>query len=159
MQIEYPHYIGGAYLQLLKILSLNELQQWPQAAIEYKLFLTQYTNLDTSAANLYKNLPKLKNENTAQWLSTFLPGAGQLYAGKPFEGLTSIVLQGAAAYFCIASLEQKYYFSAWFIGLGLFGSFHNGGVRRAEVLVQQYNKKKIIGFNDQVKEQLINSLK
>jgi hypothetical protein len=83
-----------------------------------------------------------------------LPGAGELYAGKPFEALASIVLQGAAVYYGIISWQEKYYFSAWFVGAGLFASFHNGGVRRSEKLVQIYNRKQTERFNNKIRSQL-----
>jgi TM2 domain-containing membrane protein YozV/cytochrome c-type biogenesis protein CcmH/NrfF len=150
----YPAYDNLAFLHMLKILSLNELQRWNEAKAEYQEWLKNFTNIDT-IVNPYISLPKLKNENTAQWLSTFIPGAGQIYAGKPFEGLVTILLQGGAIYFGIITWQQKYYISAWLGGVGLFGSFHNGGVRRSEVLVKQYNRKKVIEFNGKVKEELI----
>ena len=156
---EWPDYDGIATVSLLKILSLNELQQWRQADSLSRIFIAKYTTADTAGSNLYSHLPKLKNEKKAQTLSTLLPGAGLFYAGKPLEGITSILLQSVAAYFGIISYNQKYYLSAWLVGLGLFGSFHNGSVRRSEILVKQYNRKEVIRFNEKVKNELINMLR
>jgi len=150
----YPQF-NNMMLQLLQILSLNELKRWSEASRQYENFIRNYFPADSAIIqNPYNHLPKLKSENTAQWLSTFLPGAGELYAGKPFEALASIVFQGAAVYYGIISWQEKYYFSAWFVGAGLFASFHNGGVRRSEKLVQIYNKKQVMRFNEKVKNQL-----
>ncbi len=156
----YPSYFGLGMLQVITILSLNELNRWQDASIYYTAFLQKYAlqNNNDTLPDLYKKIPKLKKENTAQWLSTFLPGAGQMYAGKPLEGLVSILLQGAGVYYGITSWQDGYYISAWLVGLGSFGSFHNGSVRRSEILVHQYNRKKIIGFNQEVKKQLISLL-
>ena len=130
---EWPDYAGIATVSLLKILSLNELQQWRQADSLSRIFIAKYTTADTAGSNLYSHLPKLKNEKKAQTLSTLLPGAGLFYAGKPLEGITSILLQSISAYFGIISYNQKYYLSAWLVGLGLFGSFHNGSDRKSVV--------------------------
>ncbi|WP_266364542.1 hypothetical protein [Tellurirhabdus rosea] len=141
-------------LSVLKILSLNELQRWPEAAAAYHQFVAA-RGVDTTQNSPYRQLPKLKSEKKAQWLSTFIPGGGQFYAGKPGEALLSIAVQGAGLYFGIVSFLEGYYISAWGIGAGMFGSFHMGGVRRAEVLVRQYNARKTADFNAKVKQFLV----
>jgi TM2 domain-containing membrane protein YozV len=154
----YPNQSKPPILAVIQILSLNELQRWPEADAAYQQLLARQ-GVDTTQQSPYQQLPKLKSEKKAQWLSTFLPGGGQFYAGKPGEALLSIAVQGAGLYFGIASFLQGYYISAWGIGAGLFGSFHMGGVRRAEVLVQQHNQKKINTFNQRVKTQLLEKVR
>ncbi|WP_234733025.1 tetratricopeptide repeat protein [Tellurirhabdus bombi] len=153
----YPDQSAPPLVSVIQILSLNELQRWPEASAAYQQLLT-WQGIDTTQHQPYQQLPKLKSQKKAQWLSTFLPGGGQFYAGKPGEALLSIAVQGAGLYFGITSFLQGYYISAWGIGAGLFGSFHMGGVRRAEVLVQQHNQKKIKSFNEQVKAQLLETV-
>jgi hypothetical protein len=141
-------------LIVLKILSLNELQHWIEADSAYRHFMA-----GSPIANPYLELPHLKSVKKAQWLSTFVPGGGQFYAGKPWEAMISVLVQGLGIYIGIVSLEQQYYVTAWLLGAALFGSFHQGGVRRAEQLVQQYNRVKMLQFNERVREQLIGSIK
>lgn len=150
----YPRYAEEPRLMLLQVLSLNELQQWERARPLYNTLVSRYRQADT-ALSLYKNLPRLKSKDRAQWLSTFIPGGGQFYAGKPLEALVTIAMQGAGIWFGIVSFQQHYYLATWLAGAGLFGSFHMGGVRRSEVLVEQYNRKKIVQFNERVKEELL----
>ncbi len=140
--------------QAVRILSLNELQRWPEAAAYFKR-LAYGSGQDTTLITAYDQLPKLKSAKKAQWLSTFIPGAGQFYAGRPGEAVLSILVQSAGLYFGVVSFMQHYYLSAWGVGAALFGSFHAGGVRRAEVLVNQYNAKKINAFNEKLKEQTL----
>ena len=156
MKLIHARSAGDARLLLIRILSLNELQQWDQASRLYDQFMQQHG----VAASLspYKDVPRLKSKDRAQWLSTFIPGGGQLYAGKPLEALVTIVIQGAAIYFGIVSFQQHYYVATWLVGAGLFGSFHMGGVRRSEVLVEQYNQKKIARFNQKVRELLLQEM-
>lgn len=155
INIYFPQQKPDTKMLLIKILSLNELRLWHLAEEAYAAFLQEINSANT-IANPYVSLPHLKNKGTAQWLATFIPGAGQFYAGRPLEALLSIAIQVASIYFGIISFQQRYYLSAWLAGAGLFGSFHMGGVRRSESLVDQYNRKKVYQFNQKVKELLLN---
>lgn len=154
LQYLHPQQPTPRLLSVVRILSLNELQRWPEAAAAYRALAVQQ-GLDTTRTP-YDRLPKLKSEKKAQTLSTFIPGGGQFYAGKPGEALLSILVQGAGLYFGITSFLQGYYISAWGIGAGLFGSFHMGGVRRAETLVKQHNRRTTEEFNRWVRAVLLN---
>jgi TM2 domain-containing membrane protein YozV len=161
----YEH--GGAsptpLLVVLKILSLNELQRWKEAGDTYRSFIGEQLRIPHHPGSydrepppdLYAQIPRLKSVSRAEALSTFIPGAGQFYAGKPGEAIFSILVQAAGIYFAVLSFEQHYYVSAWLVGAALFGAFHMGGVRRSEVLVQRYNRKKMIAFNEKVRTQLL----
>lgn len=153
MLLSYPAHEFDRNLIVVRILSLNELKQWDKAA---DLFGGNAARLlQTPVPNPYFELPHLKNKDKAQWLSTFIPGGGQFYAGKPLEAMVSILIQGAGIYFGIASFQAHYYFSAWLVGAGLFGSFHLGGVRRAEILIDRYNAKKVRDFNVSIRNLLL----
>lgn len=153
INIEFSSRKPDAKLLLIEILSLNKLQRWNRAAEVYAAFFSE--GKPATYENPYVHLPRLKSVNKAQWLSTFIPGAGQLYAGKPLEAFVSIIIQGAGLYYGITSFLDHYYLSAWLAGAGLFGSFHMGGVRRSEVLVNQYNQKQADAFNRHVEELLL----
>jgi TM2 domain-containing membrane protein YozV len=150
-------------LVILKILSLNELQRWKEAGDSYHALIAGEfcrpqlpgSGYREPPPDLYAELPHLKSVSKAVALATFIPGAGQFYAGKPGEAIFSILVQAAGIYFAVISFEQHYYVSAWLVGAALFGAFHMGGVRRSEVLVQRYNRKKILAFNARVREQLV----
>ncbi|ADB41280.1 tetratricopeptide repeat protein [Spirosoma linguale] len=141
----------------IRVLSLNELRRWPEASVAYHE-LAVMAQADTLSVP-YQQIPELKSEKKAQWLSTFIPGAGQFYAGRPGEAALSIVMQSAGLYFGVTSFLQGYYLSAWGVGAGLFGSFHAGGVRRAEVLVRQLNQRRAAAFNANVRQQVLEMVK
>ncbi len=143
-----------ARVLVLKILALNELRRWSEAAADYHQLIAGFHS-DTALTDYYAHLPKQKSEAKAEKLSTFIPGAGQFYAGSPFDGLFSICIQAAGIYFGVLSFEQHYYLSAWLIGAALFGAFHMGGVHRAVVLVQHYNRRQMLAFNEKVRVQLL----
>ena len=155
----YYRYADTEWVDLLHIFLLNESERWQDAKVVCQAWLER-NKLDTNMAALwYQQLPKLKSEKKAAWLSTFLPGAGQFYAGKFWGGVTNIILQALPLYYGIVSFKDKYYFSAWLLGGGIFGSFRMGDVRRAQDLVHMYNRKKITAFNHQLREQLMGQYK
>ena len=149
LQVNFSDNALPELVAVMKVMSLNELGRWEDAAAAYREWAgtkdTSYLQNDP-----YKKLPRFKSESKAEWLSTFIPGGGQIYAGKPLEGMVSILVQGAGIWFGVVSFLDHYYLSAW-AGAGLFGSFHMGGVRRSAVLVQRYNKKALKEFNEKVK--------
>ncbi len=138
---------------VIRILSLNELQRWPEAAAAYNQLLIR-SQSDTTQTP-YRQLPQLKSEQKAVTLSTFIPGGGQFYAGKPGEALLSILVETVGLYFGVTNFLAGYYLSAWGVGAATFGSFHSGGIRRAEVLVKQYNARQAQQFNANVKSELL----
>lgn len=148
--ILYGNTCGTRWMNLLKLLSLNEQQRWQEATALYR----QQVPGDT-LTDFYAHIPHLKSESKASWLATFIPGAGHFYAGKTWEGIASIVLQGAGVYYGIISWLDKYYVSAWLVGGGIAGSFHLGGVKRAAELVKMYNRKKTYEFNEKVKQSVM----
>lgn len=151
MLLSYPTHAFDRNLVITRILSLNQLQRWDQAAEISRRYGAELGN----TGDPYAKLPKLKSKDKAQWLSTFIPGGGQFYAGKPLEAIVTIVIQGAAIYFGVTSFIDHYYLSAWLVGAGIFGSFHLGGVRRSEALVERYNQGKANDFNQKVKAELL----
>ncbi|WP_245581641.1 tetratricopeptide repeat protein [Rudanella lutea] len=139
--------------RVVRILSLNELQRWPEAGAAYRQLLAQ-TGADTTKTP-YGQLPRLKSEQKAERLSTFIPGGGQFYAGKPGEAILSILVQSAGLYFGVTNFLAGYYLSAWGVGAALFGSFHAGGIRRSQHLVREYNSRQVRQFNETVKKEVL----
>jgi len=99
--------------------------------------------------------PKFKKLKKAQTLSTFLPGAGQLYAGYLGEGLTNVSLQLAALAFTGYAFLSHYYLTAFIVGYGIFSKFYIGGINRLEYLVNKKNYELLRGYNHRLKEEII----
>lgn len=156
LSFRFPGKTELPLLTITRILCLNELQRWKEAEQAY----LAWTHIDSTAAtNPYRHMPHFKNAEKAQWLSMFIPGAGQWYAGRPWEGLASMLIQGASIWYGITCWQDHYHLSALLVGGGLFGSFHKGGVKRSEDLVLAYNHKIYLQFNEQIKLQLVQQMK
>lgn len=151
IKIQFPTEYNGTLIPVLRVLSYNELNQWKEAEVAWQEW---YTDIQAEGLeNPYLKLPKFKSESKAEALATFIPGAGQFYAGRPVEAMVGILFQAAGVYYGVVSFLDHFYLSAW-AGAGIFGSFHMGGVRRSKALVKAYNKKKVASFNRMVREQM-----
>ena len=142
-------------IYLLNILSLNQLMEWQRADSIYEEYCKTHKS-EVNIHELYNCPPHLKSEKKARALSTFLPGSGIMYSGHYLEGSLNVMLQLGSLAFGVECFLKKYSFTAWFMGGGMFASFYNGSVRRSEVLVNQYNQRKIGLYNEQLKKKLVN---
>lgn len=84
-----------------------------------------------------------KNPKTARWLSTFLPGAGQFYAGDIKNGLNSLLLNAALGYWFVATaISFTVVDAAASISPWLF-RYYGGGIKRAGDIVQRKKEEKL----------------
>lgn len=157
----YPDSANNKDLLLVKILALNELESWQDAAQVYNKFMLLYQKDNLTVQNPYLELPKLKNPEKAEKLSAYLPftAAGIFYAGNFKEGLLNAGLQVGFIAFGVYNVFIGKYITAALIGVGGYAAFYNGGVRRARRLTELYNDKKTRNFNEKVKKQLLQVIK
>lgn len=146
-----------AYLEALVNLELNQWQEAKSSSLQ----VSTSTNYQDSVVALYSELEslKLKDPEKAETLSYFIPGAGQMYAGKVLRGITSLVLQTGLLSFAGYSFLNGYYFSGTFTGVSLFYVFYMGGARHAEYLAQEYNKEKISFVQTKIETLLLQGIK
>ena len=104
---------------------------------------------DTTFANA--PLP-LKSPRLAQWMSSFLPGAGQIYAGKVGNGLISVAVNAAFVYLLVDSIREERYVDA--VGISLVGSRVYWGNRlNARRWTIEHNRRLEANFIRQLKQQ------
>jgi hypothetical protein len=152
--------VNYKWLYFLKSLNLIEKNNWQEAKATLQENRPLYLIYDSvKIDSLFGKYPTLKSEKKAGWLATFLPGSGLIYAKKPVEGITNIVLISGFLYFGWYYFLQKQYLTSWLIGGGLAGSFYMGGVRRTERVVTDYNKKVLLKYNIQIKKKLLDYFK
>jgi hypothetical protein len=89
-----------------------------------------------------------RNPEKARMLSTFLPGSGHLYSGKPgagllngFSQLASLGIAGILAY-------NQMYIAGVIAGLGMFQSFYFGGIRQAGELTEERNQREMLAYQE-----------
>ncbi|MCB0491797.1 MAG: hypothetical protein KDC93_05210 [Cyclobacteriaceae bacterium] len=141
-------------LEVLEILTLNELMKWSEAKEKYLELAANYNlQLDTTA---YKDIinTKLRKPEKAVKLSYLLPGSGMIYAGAPIRGFTSLALQGGSVALVVHGLREGYFFSSTFTGVALFYLLYNGGAQYASNIAAKRNNDRINAFKLSVKNTL-----
>ncbi|MDE0297454.1 MAG: tetratricopeptide repeat protein [Candidatus Poribacteria bacterium] len=102
---------------------------------------------DTTLANT--PLP-LKSPRLAQFMSTVIPGSGQIYAGKIRNGLISLGINAAFFYLLGDSVADKRYVDA--AGIFLVGSrFYWGNRHNAKKWAKEYNQNLEMGLIERLK--------
>lgn len=142
----------------LEILALNETYQWDKA----KQLCARYIQLHQSNQDieeLYgfvgkKTFKSIKKAKTLSWI---FPGAGQMYAGVFWRGMSSSVLTLGSLTFGVFSVLNGYYVSGILTGLGMGRTFYTGGRRHAAYQTQRHNLKRIARYHQKIKTFLLNT--
>ena len=82
---------------------------------------------------------RVKSPQMAAWLSTIVPGSGQLYVGKIKEGILAAALSGTFIYLAVDAMRERRYVDC--TGIVLVGwQFYWGNRINARRLASEYNK-------------------
>ncbi|MEO0082482.1 MAG: hypothetical protein ABIL25_09390 [candidate division WOR-3 bacterium] len=82
-----------------------------------------------------------RSSAVAVLLSTVMPGAGEVYAGRPLLGLSSLLVTGGSALgTCLAARSDDWVLSAFLFSF-LFLRFYSGSRRNAADLCMDYRKQ------------------
>ncbi len=102
----------------------------------------------------YANTPlPFKSPRLAAWMSTFFPGAGQLYAGKLESGLISGAVHAAVCYLLVDSILDERYVDA--VGICLVGSrFYMENRVKARECTIEHNRRLEADFIRQLRQQV-----
>ena len=92
----------------------------------------------------------LKSPKFAQLLSTVVPGSGQIYAGKPRNGLISLAINATFFYLLADSFVDRRYVDA--VGIYLVGSrFYWGNRHNAKKWAMEHNRDLEMGLIEQLR--------
>lgn len=83
-----------------------------------------------------------KSPSTARWLSTFLPGAGQIYAGKYGNGLNALLLNAATSYFVFSAAQKGEVRDVALILTSIWLRYYIGNRMHAEEMAIRSNQEK-----------------
>lgn len=133
---------------------------WFKAIAEFRTVqqLQPDTPLSQISAQLadvtYANTPlPFKSPRLAAWMSTFLPGAGQIYAGKLENGLISGAVHAVVCYLLVDSILDERYVDA--VGICLVGSrFYMDNRGKARKWTIEHNRRLEADFIRQLKQQV-----
>ncbi|MFO7873225.1 MAG: tetratricopeptide repeat protein [Bacteroidales bacterium] len=159
----YEDLVSQRFL-LLEGMVMVEQSRWEELrrhVVEWVEKAAEHPGLLDEVKSRYDSLmddpgpPEMKNPERARLLSTFLPGAGQIYAGETGWGLLNAASQltGLAAFGVLA--WQGYYMAGIFAGLGSFQAFYFGGIRQAGDFAEEYNNSRLESFRAAMGEFLL----
>lgn len=93
-----------------------------------------------------------KSPQLAGWLSTVVPGSGQLYVGKVKEGIFAAALSGTFIYLAVDAIRDRRYMDC--AGISLVGwQFYWGNRTDAQQLASEYNEHHEQAFIETLKRQ------
>ncbi len=135
-------------------------QAWFKAIAEFRTVQqlqpdTPLGQVSTRLADMtYANTPlPFKSSGLAEWMSTFLPGAGQIYAGRLENGLISGAVNAAVCYLLVDSILDERYVDA--VGICLVGSrFYMDNRVNAREWTIEHNRRLEADFIRQLKQQV-----
>lgn len=133
----------------LHVLSLNEQYRWNEAKEIFRSY-AQAKHIPVNVDSAYRFVKKvrLKKEKTAEVLSTFLPGVGQMYIGEYWHGaLNSAILLSCLGWGTLNVLDG-YYLTGVFTGYFVGYSFYTGGMRYASDGVKRSNARIAAKYNN-----------
>lgn len=81
-----------------------------------------------------------KSPSKAKWLSTFLPGSGQIYAGFYRDGINALAINALMGYLLVNSIVVESGFDSVFLWSVLFLRYYGGNRTNAEILTMRYNE-------------------
>jgi len=82
-----------------------------------------------------------KSPSVAKWLSTFLPGTGQIYCGDWSNGFNALALNAATGYLLVHDVLARQYQDVLLNSFFLFNRFYQGNKDNAATLALQYNER------------------
>ena len=156
IRFRFPDSLKTMDIIPLNILCLNTLRKWEEAIKLWNYFLDN-SGLEDSLRNDYqtrintiynrKNIPKYHSPKKAETWSRFIPGSGQIYCGAVLEGSFNFLMNASLLGFAFYEFYTEYYFTGYFVGLGLFNKTYTGGMHRANLLAIDKNLKSMNKFN------------
>ncbi len=101
--------------------------------------VSEWADLDSLLATM--NYPEPKSPGLAKWLSTFLPGSGQIYAGDVRNGLNALAINLGMGYLLLHSVLEHRYQESLITYLPLFVRYYGGNRYRAGRIARGSNER------------------
>jgi hypothetical protein len=92
-----------------------------------------------------------KSPGGAVWLSTALPGAGQLYGGDPWDALNAFVVNAGLVTLIFAAVRQEWYLEGALLFLYPFRRYYLGNRANARLAAERSN----LVVDEQYRQQLV----
>ena len=125
----------------MKLFSLNESEKWGKCKQE----LLNKCSIDDSTNKIkIEQLPTIYNYVSPAYcsrLSSFIPGLGEIKAGYPVKGVTSLLINSGLLLFTGYNFYYGFYLTGIISGGLPLLKFYGGGKRLSERLAEEHNEK------------------
>ncbi len=121
--------------------------QWKETEEAFDRFISLTKNSNqTEIKNVKDHLMraksfKSKSKELAKWLSIFIFGAGQIYAGDIGSGINAMALNGFISFITLDSFLKGNYIDGIFLALSFLERYYSGNIYHAEEKVVEYNER------------------
>lgn len=160
-----------AELELLKLARFNRCPEIVRTATFYLGVCYLYTGrwelahgaftgyfADTDASAVQRvetllsssNRPRLKSPSVGKWLSTFIPGSGQIYAGDIRNGVNAAAINAAFGYLFADAVVDGRYGDAIIAYYPLFERYYRGNRYHAETVARERNAQESAAYAERV---------
>jgi hypothetical protein len=95
-----------------------------------------------------------KSPGAASWLSTALPGAGQLYAGDPWDALNAFAVNAGVVALIFAAFRQEWYLEGALLFVYPFRRYYLGNREKARLDAEEHNRT----LDDRYRRKLIDGI-
>ena len=95
-----------------------------------------------------------KSPDCAAWLSTAIPGAGQLYAGDPWDALNAFVVNAGLAALIFVAVKYEWYVEGALLFLYPLRRYYLGNRQNARLAAERRNA----AFDERYREQLLSRI-
>lgn len=139
IKMQCAFYLGIIYIYTYK---------WKDAKYFLKTYFTETDTFNPDIENQVLAMLKqggdlpLKSPDTAEILSFFLPGLGQIYGGEAGEGLKALTINTLTGTLLVSNIFAGNYLDSVMIFIFLFQRFYLGNLYHARRIVDEYNKTK-----------------
>jgi tetratricopeptide (TPR) repeat protein len=99
-----------------------------------------------------------KSPEGAVWLSTALPGAGQLYAGDPWDALNALAVNAGLITLICAAVKEEWYLEGVLLFLYPLRHYYLGNRNNARIAAEQRNRIVDQHFRQQLLEGVLSVL-
>jgi putative membrane protein insertion efficiency factor len=151
--------LGADKVQFLRGLCSMVSGDWEASAVRFANIATDYPDSPNRNQALYlqwkaeegaASVPQ-KHPNLAAGLSAVIPGLGQAYSGRYFDGFRHFVIDGLLI-ITVYQLFKEEHYAAGYLVAGFTLPFYIGNVVGAKRSAESYNASKRAGYVSQVIE-------
>jgi len=118
-------------------------------SINCNLNIERIDSLLKLSCNYHYRSPK-----TAKWLSTFVPGSGQLYAGDVKNSINALLINSLTVYLAVNSILGRQLWDFLLIDITIFERFYTGNRVKSEDYVNDKNVKINESFRKKIIEEI-----